>query len=226
MLRHLARKTAGALTASAASTPAFAPYRQMSAAAAGGQVLVHMGGVDSGEIFSVAHKAICKTGGEVKESRSVRLGGRYSQMFLVSNADAQKIDAAVRAVCPLIEHISVVPARQTTKDLKGPYCATSPLVPFVRAMHMELPWKSGIVDEITEFLNVNGVTMTDINEYRAGKDVVLEGFAHLPTGLAEFPQVNESDLLLKLEKLGVKVVQFTKVKGQDPPPGATAQMAA
>jgi len=187
---------------------------------------VHMGGVDSGEIFSVAHKAICKTGGEVKESRSVRLGGRYSQMFLVSNADAQRIDDAIKKVCPLIEHLSVVPARQTTKDLKGPYCATSPLVPFVRAMHMELPWKSGIVDEITEFLNVNGVTMTDINEYRAGKDVVLEGFAHLPTGLAEFPQVNESDLLLKLEKLGVKVVQFTKVKGQDPPPGATAQMAA
>ena len=29
-----------------------------------------------------------------------------------------------------------------------------------------------------------------------------------------------------VEKLGVKVVQFTKVKGQDPPPGATAQMAA
>ena len=52
----------------------------------------------------------------------------------------------------------------------------------------------------------------------------MEGFAHLPTGLAEFPQVNESDLLLKLEKLGVKVVQFTKVKVQDPPPGA--QMAA
>ena len=165
---------------------------------------MHMGGVDSGEIFSVAHKAICKTGGEVKESRSVRLGGRYSQMFLVSNADAQKINDVIKKVCPLIEHLSVVPARQTTKDLKGPYCATSPLVPFVRAVHMELPWKSGIVDEITEFLNVNGVTMTDINEYRAGKDVVLEGFAHLPTGLAEFPQV----------------------KGQDPPPGATAQMAA
>ena len=65
-----------------------------------------------------------------------------------------------------------------------------------------------------------------LDEYRAGKDVVLEGFAHLPTGLAEFPQVNESYLLQKLEKMGVKVLEFAKVTGQDPPPGANQTATA
>ena len=78
------------------------------------------------------------------------------------------------------------------------------------------------MDEVTEFLNKNGVTVTDLDEYRAGKDVVLEGFAHLPTGLAEFPQVSESDLLQSLERMGVKVLEFAKVIGQDPPANAGA----
>jgi hypothetical protein len=45
---------------------------------------------------------------------------------------------------------------------------------------------------VTEFLSTQGVTVTDLDQYRAGKDVVLEGFAHLPTGLSEFPMVNEA----------------------------------
>lgn len=56
--------------------------------------------------------------------------------------------------------------------------------------------------------------------------MVLEGFAHLPTGLAEFPQVQESDLIEKLKAMGVQVVQFDKVTGQDPPPGAQAPKQA
>ena len=86
--------TASAAAARRVPSSPFASQRRLYSS----QVLIHMGGTDQGEIFSDAHKAICGTGGEVKESRSVRLGGRYSQMFLVSNADAQKIDAAVRAV--------------------------------------------------------------------------------------------------------------------------------
>jgi hypothetical protein len=32
-----------------------------------------------------------------------------------------------------------------------------------------------LIASVTELLNVNGVTVTDLDEYRAGKDVVLEG---------------------------------------------------
>ena len=186
------------------------------------QGLIHMGGTDPGEIFSDAHKAICGTGGEVKESRSVRLGGRFSQMFLVANVEKAAVEAALKDFGHGIDYLNVQPARQTTRDMKGPYCATSPLVPFVRHARLTVPWKRGIVDEVTEFLNKNGVTVTDLDEYRAGKDVVLEGFAHLPTGLAEFPQVSESDLLQSLERMGVKVLEFAKVIGQDPPANAGA----
>ena len=62
-------------------------------------------------------------------------------------------------------------------------------MPFVRKANFTVKWRRGIVGEMTEFLNKNGVTVTDLDQYRAGPDVVLEGFAHLPTGLAEFPQV-------------------------------------
>ena len=44
-----------------------------------------------------------------------------------------------------------------------------------------------------------------------------KGFAHLPTGLSEFPVVDESRLLRKMEEMGVKVLEFAKVVGQDPP---------
>lgn len=218
MFRKLATTTAGAVLRAGAPARGVRGY--------GSQVLVHMGGVDQGEIFSDAHRAICGTGGEVKESRSCRLGGRFSQMFLVANVDKATVEAALKDFGHGLDHLDIVPARQTTKDIKGPYCATSPLVPFVRHARLTVPWKRGIVDEVTEYLNKNGVSVTDLDEYRAGKDVVLEGFAHLPTGLAEFPQVDESYLLQKLEKMGVKVLEFAKVTGQDPPPGATQAATA
>lgn len=167
------------------------------------------------QVFSKAHRAICGTGGEIKEVRSCRLGGRYSQMFLVSNGDVDSLKEALKDFGS--DHLDIVPARQTTKDIKGPYCATSPLVPFVRKAKFNVTWRRGIVGDMTEFLNKNGVTVTDLDQYRAGTDVVLEGFAHLPTGLAEFPQVQEADLLEKLKTMGVQVVQFDKVTGQDPP---------
>ena len=49
--------------------------------------------------------------------------------------------------------------------------------------------------------------------------------AHPPTGLAEFPQVRESDLLKKMETMGVKVLEFAKVTGQDPPAGGAPTAA-
>ena len=38
--------------------------------------------------------------------------------------------------------------------------------------------------------------------------------------------MNESYLLQKLEKMGVKVLEFAKVTGQDPPPGANQTATA
>ena len=180
MFRKLATTTAGALLRAGAPARGVRGY--------GSQVLVHMGGVDQGEIFSDAHRAICGTGGEVKESRSCRLGGRFSQMFLVANVDKATVEAALKDFGHGLDHLDIVPARQTTKDIKGPYCATSPLVPFVRHARLTVPWKRGIVDEVTEYLNKNGVSVTDLDEYRAGKDVVLEGFAHLHPHLLELLQ--------------------------------------
>ena len=110
-------------------------------------VLIHMGGTDQGEIFSDAHKAICGTGGEVKESRSVRLGGRFSQMFLVANVDEATVELALKDFGHGIDYLNVQAARQTTRDMKGPYCATSPLVPFVRHARLTVPWKRGVVNE-------------------------------------------------------------------------------
>ena len=132
----------------------------------------------------------------------MRLGGRFSQMFLVANVDEAKVEAALKDFGHGIDYLNVQAARQTTRDMKGPYCATSPLVPFVRHARLTVPWKRGIVDEVTEFLNKNGVTVTDLDEYRAGKDVVLEGFAHLPASSPFSPRCPRGDLLQSMERHG------------------------
>ena len=75
------------------------------------------------------------------------------------------------------------PARNTVQDLKGPYCETSPLLPFVRRATMSVLYKVDIVNEITDFLCGKGITLTHMDEYRSGKDVVLECILHLPTCL-------------------------------------------
>jgi len=55
------------------------------------------------------------------------------------------------------------------QDLKGPYCETSPLLPFVRRATMSVPYKVDIVNEITDFLCGKGITLTHMDEYRSGK---------------------------------------------------------
>jgi len=40
------------------------------------------------------------------------------------------------------------------------------------------------------------------------------------------PQVNESALLAKLEAMGVRVMEFDKVQGQDPPAAGAAAATA
>ena len=100
------------------------------------------------------------------------------------------------------------------QDLKGPYCETSPLLPFVRRATMSVPYKVDIVNEITDFLCGKGITLTHMDEYRSGKDVVLECMLHLPTGLAEFPAIDDRTVLKKLESFGVSVSEFGRVEGR------------
>jgi len=158
------------------------------------------------------HKMIESTGAEIKESRNVSLGGRSSHMFLVTGADPMKLKREFEK--ENTDFFSVFEARNTVRDIKGPYCATSPLLPYVRKATMHVPYKPGVVGEIAEFLCSKGVTVNHLDEYRSGKDVVLEAMLHMPTGLAEFPVVEESYILRKLEALGVTVREFGKIEGR------------
>ena len=152
------------------------------------------------------------SGAEIKESRNVRLGGRASNMFLVTNVDPMALKRQFEG--QVFDFFSVFPAKNTVQDIKGPYCETSPLLPYVRKATMSVPCKKGVVNEITEFLCSKGVTLSHLDEYRSGKDVVLECIMHLPTGLAEFPSVDDKYVLQKLEALGCTVAEFGRVEGR------------
>jgi len=178
--------------------------------AASPPLLVAMMGVQ--RPLNQIHRMIENTGAEVKESRNVSLGGRSSNMFLVTGADPMALKREFAN--EHFDFFSVLEARNTIRDIKGPYCETSPLLPFVRRATLHVPYKPGVVNEIADFLCSKGVTLSHLDEYRSGKDVVLEGILHLPTGLAEFPAVEESYILKKLESLGVSVREFGKVEGR------------
>ena len=144
--------------------------RVYASAASAQPLLVTMIGVH--KPLNEVHRKIEAAGAEIKESRNVRLGGRSSNMFLVANADAMAIKKQFEGEA--FDFFSVYPARNTVQDLKGPYCETSPLLPFVRRATMSVPYKVDIVNEITDFLCGKGITLTHMDEYRSGKDVVLE----------------------------------------------------
>ena len=199
-----------AMMDNASSSMTMMSRRAYGDATANPPLLVAMMGVQ--RPLNVIHRMIENTGAEIKESRNVSLGGRSSNMFLVTGADplALKREFANERN----DFFSVYEARNTIRDIKGPYCETSPLLPFVRRATLQVPYKPGVVNEIADFLCSKGVTLSHLDEYRSGKDVVLEGILHLPTGLAEFPAVEESYVLKKLESLGVSVREFGKVEGR------------
>ena len=194
----------------ATSPHASTPLRAYASAASAQPLLVTMIGVH--KPLNEVHRKIEAAGAEIKESRNVRLGGRSSNMFLVANADAMAIKKQFEGEA--FDFFSVYPARNTVQDLKGPYCETSPLLPFVRRATMSVPYKVDIVNEITDFLCGKGITLTHMDEYRSGKDVVLECILHLPTGLAEFPAIDDRTVLKKLESFGVSVSEFGRVEGR------------
>ncbi|CAL50328.1 unnamed product [Ostreococcus tauri] len=162
--------------------------------------------------LNAVHRMIEASGAEIKESRNVKLGGRASNMFLVTNADPMALKKEFEGES--YDFFSVFPARNTIQDVKGPYCETSPLLPYVRKATLNVPYKKNVVTEIADYLCSKGVTLSHMDEYRSGRDVVLECIMHLPTGLAEFPAIDDKIILERLESLGVVVTEFGRVEGK------------
>jgi len=110
-------------------------------------------------------------------------------------------------------YVEVEKARDTMQDIKGPYCETSPLLPFVRRIQLRAPYTKAIEMKITDLMCKQGVTISHLDQYRSGKDIIMEGIAHMPTGVAEFPKLDEAIFVQNLEKEGIMVKEFSKIVG-------------
>ena len=110
-------------------------------------------------------------------------------------------------------YVEVEKARDTMQDIKGPYCETSPLLPFVRRIQLRAPYTKAIEIKITDLMCKQGVTISHLDQYRSGKDIIMEGIAHMPTGVAEFPKLDEAIFVQNLEKEGIMVKEFSKIVG-------------
>jgi hypothetical protein len=73
--------------------------------------------------------------------------------------------------------------------------------------------------KITDLMCRQGVTLSHLDQYRSGKDIIMEGIAHMPTGVAEFPKLDEVVFVQSLEKQGILVKQFSKIVGNPAPIG-------
>ena len=154
---------------------------------------------------------LAKIDAEIKESRQLRLGGKEVKMFLTVGATEEALKKCFNSM--EFTFVDVTKARDTMQDTKGPYCETSPLLPFVRRISLRAPYSSRIEEKITELMCNNGVTISHLDQYRSGKDIIMEGIAHMPTGVAEFPKLDEKDFIATLEGSGIMVKEFSKVQG-------------
>ena len=79
---------------------------------------------------------------EIKESRQLRLGGKEVKMFLTVGATEADLKKALDSM--EFSYVEVEKARDTMQDIKGPYCETSPLLPFVRRIQLRAPYTKAI----------------------------------------------------------------------------------
>jgi len=154
---------------------------------------------------------------EIKESRQLRLGGKEVKMFLTVGASESDLKKCFESM--EFTYVDVEKARDTTQDIKGPYCETSPLLPFVRRIQLRAPYTKSIEMKITDLMCRQGVTISHLDQYRSGKDIIMEGIAHMPTGVAEFPKLDETSFVQTLEKEGILVKEFSKIVGNPAPIG-------
>ncbi len=148
---------------------------------------------------------------EIKESRQLRLGGKEVKMFLTVGATEADLKKALDSM--EFSYVEVEKARDTMQDIKGPYCETSPLLPFFRRIQLRAPYTKAIEMKITDLMCKQGVTISHLDQYRSGKDIIMEGIAHMPTGVAEFPKLDEAIFVQNLEKEGIMVKEFSKIVG-------------
>ena len=154
---------------------------------------------------------------EIKESRQVRLGGKEVKMFLTVGATEEDLRKTLNSM--EFSFVEVDKARDTAQDIKGPYCETSPLLPYVRRIQLKAPYTKAIEMKITDLMCRQGVTLSHLDQYRSGKDIIMEGIANMPTGVAEFPKLDEVVFVQSLEKQGILVKQFSKIVGNPAPIG-------
>ena len=154
---------------------------------------------------------------EIKESRQLRLGGKEVKMFLTVGATEEDLRKTLNSM--EFSFVEVDKARDTAQDIKGPYCETSPLLPYVRRIQLRAPYTKAIEMKITDLMCRQGVTLSHLDQYRSGKDIIMEGIAHMPTGVAEFPKLDEVVFVQSLEKQGILVKQFSKIVGNPAPIG-------
>ena len=154
---------------------------------------------------------------EIKESRQVRLGGKEVKMFLTVGTTEEDLRKTLNSM--EFSFVEVDKARDTAQDIKGPYCETSPLLPYVRRIQLRAPYTKAIEMKITDLMCRQGVTLSHLDQYRSGKDIIMEGIAHMPTGVAEFPKLDEVVFVQSLEKQGILVKQFSKIVGNPAPIG-------
>ena len=154
---------------------------------------------------------------EIKESRQLRLGGKEVKMFLTVGATEEDLRKTLNSM--EFSFVEVDKARDTAQDIKGPYCETSPLLPYVRRIQLRAPYTKAIEMKITDLMCRQGVTLSHLDQYRSGKDIIMEGIAHMPTGVAEFPKLDEVVFVQSLVKQGILVKQFSKIVGNPAPIG-------
>ena len=132
-------------------------------------------------------------------------------MFLTVGATEADLKKALDSM--EFSYVEVEKARDTMQDIKGPYCETSPLLPFFRRIQLRAPYTKAIEMKITDLMCKQGVTISHLDQYRSGKDIIMEGIAHMPTGVAECPKPDEAIFVQHLEKERLMVKEFPKLVG-------------
>jgi len=183
-------------------------------------LIVTIAGQDRPHLLTDTYKLVREAGAEVKESRNTRLAGRFTSMFYVHGNAAKVKDTLAQLKAETLHVADAItpdrPGFQTGDEAaKGPYCTTSPLLPLMRKTSVQVRYKKGVVAELTEYFCSKGITIHELDQFRVGKDVVLECMAHLPSGLAEFPLIKEDRFVEDLEAMGIHVNQFEKVVASD-----------
>lgn len=184
-------------------------------------LLVSLAGRDKPHVFSEAYRRVCAAGGEVKEARNSRLGGHYSSLFLVAGTTKAELEKSLAGSAGSV-WVDDAPMEKLGTD--GPLCISSPELPLVRKVALQLVYEPGVVTRVTEALCARGIIASSLDQHRAGKSVLLEGTLTLPDGLPihdpnepgealpGHPTPTDEEVVQALQSLDVTVLTFEGVE--------------